>query len=171
MATRKKANRKAAKAKSKTAAKKSAVKKSAAKKSSKKVVRLAAKKPAAKSNGNGLPRPSAKPFGQAGRALEGIKILDFTHVQSGPTCTPAARLYGRRRDQGGTSRRRRHHAHAIARREGAGQPLLHHAQRIEALDHDRTPSIPRARKSSNAWSRNATCWSRTLRPAHSTAWG
>ncbi len=87
MATRKKANRKAAKAKSKTAAKKSAVKKSAAKKSSKKVVRLAAKKPAAKSNGNGLPRPSAKPFGQAGRALEGIKILDFTHVQSGPTCT------------------------------------------------------------------------------------
>jgi formyl-CoA transferase len=87
MATRKKANRKAAKAKSKTAAKKSAVKKSAAKKSSKKVVRLAAKKPAAKSNGHGLPRPSAKPFGQAGRALEGVKILDFTHVQSGPTCT------------------------------------------------------------------------------------
>jgi formyl-CoA transferase len=87
MATRKKANRKAAKSKSKTAAKKPAVKKSAAKKSSKKVVRLTAKKPAAKTNGNGLPRPSAKPFGQAGRALEGVKILDFTHVQSGPTCT------------------------------------------------------------------------------------
>ncbi|HXW48396.1 MAG TPA: CoA transferase, partial [Xanthobacteraceae bacterium] len=26
-------------------------------------------------------------FGQAGRALEGVRILDFTHVQSGPTCT------------------------------------------------------------------------------------
>src|SRR5437660_3066930 len=49
---------------------------------SKKVVKLVAKK-----NGNGLPKPSAKPFGQAGKALEGVRILDFTHVQSGPTCT------------------------------------------------------------------------------------
>ena len=36
---------------------------------------------------NGLPKPSTKPFGQAGKALDGVKILDFTHVQSGPTCT------------------------------------------------------------------------------------
>src|SRR5499433_3403191 len=36
---------------------------------------------------NGLPPPSAKPWGQAGKALDGVKILDFTHVQSGPTCT------------------------------------------------------------------------------------
>jgi formyl-CoA transferase len=78
MATRKKA----AKAKSKAA-----VKKSAAKKSAKKIVKLAAKKPAAKVASNGLPRPSAKPWGHAGRALDGVKILDFTHVQSGPTCT------------------------------------------------------------------------------------
>ena len=28
-----------------------------------------------------------KPWGQAGRALDGVRILDFTHVQSGPTCT------------------------------------------------------------------------------------
>src|SRR5579871_2134954 len=73
------ASKKKAKAKSKAAAKKSA----------KKVVKLkAAKKPAAKAaNGNGLPRPSTKPWGQAGRALQGVKVLDFTHVQSGPTCT------------------------------------------------------------------------------------
>ncbi len=83
MATRKKT----AKAKSKAAAKKAVVKKSAAKKSSKRVVKLAAKKPAVKAAGNGLPRPSARPWGQAGRALDGVKILDFTHVQSGPTCT------------------------------------------------------------------------------------
>ena len=38
-------------------------------------------------NGNGLPEPSTAPWGQAGRALEGVRILDFTHVQSGPTCT------------------------------------------------------------------------------------
>src|SRR5580700_10185940 len=67
--------------------------KAAAKKSARKVVKLKPKKAAAKAqgskahSGNGLPRPSAKPWGQAGRALEGVKILDFTHVQSGPTCT------------------------------------------------------------------------------------
>ena len=60
---------------------KKAVKKAAAK--SKKVVKLAAKK----ATGNGLPKPSTKPFGQAGKALDGVRILDFTHVQSGPTCT------------------------------------------------------------------------------------
>ena len=74
MATRKKA----AKAKSKAAAKKS----------TKKVVKLKAKKPAAKSpSRNASPRPSAKPWGEAGRALDGVRVLDFTHVQSGPTCT------------------------------------------------------------------------------------
>jgi formyl-CoA transferase len=48
----------------------------------KKVVKLKSKK-----SGNGLPRPSTRPWGQAGKALEGVRILDFTHVQSGPTCT------------------------------------------------------------------------------------
>src|SRR5262245_38347750 len=70
------------------AAAKSAAKAAKKAKPAKKVVRLAAvKKPAAKQNGNGLPRPSTKPFGEAGKALEGVRILDFTHVQSGPTCT------------------------------------------------------------------------------------
>src|SRR5579871_6230925 len=50
------------------------------------------KKTAAKKNGkaNGmhaLPKPSTEPWGQAGKALDGVRILDFTHVQSGPTCT------------------------------------------------------------------------------------
>src|SRR5262245_16814351 len=58
--------------------------KSAVKKAIKKVVKLVAKKNGAS---NGLPKPSSKPWGQAGKALEGVKILDFTHVQSGPTCT------------------------------------------------------------------------------------
>jgi formyl-CoA transferase len=74
MATRKKAG----KAKSKASAKKL----------TRKAVKLGAKKPAAKlPSRNVAPRPSAKPWGEAGRALDGVRILDFTHVQSGPTCT------------------------------------------------------------------------------------
>jgi len=60
----------------------------ALRKSARKVMKLAsARKSAKKSNGNGLPKPSGKPYGRAGLALQGVRILDFTHVQSGPTCT------------------------------------------------------------------------------------
>jgi formyl-CoA transferase len=80
MATRKQAKKQVkAKGRAQRAAKKPAARK-AAKKS-------AVKKSAAKKNGNGLPRPTGRPFGQAGKALDGVRVLDFTHVQSGPTCT------------------------------------------------------------------------------------
>jgi formyl-CoA transferase len=65
-----------------------------------KVVKLAgrkakAAKPARKANANGhMPRPSSKPYGQAGKALDGVRILDFTHVQSGPTCTQLLAWFG-----------------------------------------------------------------------------
>src|SRR6476659_1461523 len=74
------AKRKKAKAKTKAKRKSKAT--------AKKVVKLKARKPAAKkAAANGLPKISSKPYGQAGKALDGVKILDFTHVQSGPTCT------------------------------------------------------------------------------------
>jgi len=61
--------------------------KAAAKKAARKVLKLTAKRSNGAKKVNSLPRPSTKPWGQAGRALEGVRILDFTHVQSGPTCT------------------------------------------------------------------------------------
>src|SRR5438874_11902380 len=62
--------------------------KSKAKAASKKVAKLKAKKSASKKVvANGVPKPSTKPYGQAGKALEGVRILDFSHVQAGPTCT------------------------------------------------------------------------------------
>jgi formyl-CoA transferase len=79
--TAKKAAKISAKAKS-SAATKSAAKNPTAKKAA------PAKVVAKKSSGAGtLPQPSTKPYGEAGKALDGVKILDFTHVQSGPTCT------------------------------------------------------------------------------------
>ena len=68
----------ASKAKAKT------VKKAAARKAP---ARKTTARKAAKASGNGLPRPTAKAWGQAGRALDGLKVLDFSHVQAGPTCT------------------------------------------------------------------------------------
>jgi formyl-CoA transferase len=93
----KKAAKPAKKAKAKTTTRKVAAKKSAAKKPApKKHAKQSGLSKAVASvratvakivGGNGVPKPSNKPWGQAGKALDGIKILDFTHVQSGPTCT------------------------------------------------------------------------------------
>src|SRR5215207_9071991 len=82
------AKKKAKKAMAKTKAKSKAKSKAA----SKKVVKLKSKKPAATTGkvqgaAGGLPKPSTKPFGQAGKALEGVRLLDMSHVQAGPTCT------------------------------------------------------------------------------------
>jgi formyl-CoA transferase len=37
---------------------------------------------------------STKPYGKDGKALDGVRILDFTHVQSGPTCTQLLAWFG-----------------------------------------------------------------------------
>ena len=44
--------------------------------------------------GSDAPQMSDAPWGQAGKALDGVKILDFTHVQSGPTCTQLLAWFG-----------------------------------------------------------------------------
>src|SRR5712675_2431057 len=52
-----------------------------------------AKKPALKLVAK-APKVSSKPWGKDGKALDGVKILDFTHVQSGPTCTQLLAWFG-----------------------------------------------------------------------------
>src|ERR1043166_6502733 len=60
---------------------------------------VAAKRPAVRTaapakKANGLPKISTKPWGKDGKALDGVRILDFTHVQSGPTCTQLLAWFG-----------------------------------------------------------------------------
>ena len=66
----------------------------APKKAAKAVKRPVLKVVARKPNGDGLPKVSSKPWGKDGKALDGVKILDFTHVQSGPTCTQLLAWFG-----------------------------------------------------------------------------
>src|SRR5579883_2080781 len=79
------AKKKVAKAKAKA---------SKGKKAKARAAKPALKVVARKANGNGLPKVSTKPWGKDGKALDGVKILDFTHVQSGPTCTQLLAWFG-----------------------------------------------------------------------------
>src|SRR5712691_6100408 len=76
--------------KTKAAVKKVSVKRKAA---TKPVHKIAAKS-AAKASGDLLLPRSTQAWGQAGKSLDGVRILDFTHVQSGPTCTQLLAWFG-----------------------------------------------------------------------------
>src|SRR5471032_890648 len=75
--------------------------KAKAKKVAKKVMKTkakAVKRPALKVVAKKAAPPkmkmSKKGWGMDGKALDGVKVLDFTHVQSGPTCTQLLAWFG-----------------------------------------------------------------------------
>ncbi|MCE3271877.1 MAG: frc [Ramlibacter sp.] len=67
-----------------------------------------------------------------GKALDGVKILDFTHVQSGPTCTQLLAWFG---------------ADVIkVEKAGEGDATRGQLRDIASAPSPWTPRTPRARK-------------------------
>ena len=90
------------------------------------------------------------------KALEGVKILDMTHVQSGPTCTQLLAWLGAdvikvERPGAGDATRGQ-----LRDKPGVDFALLHHAEPQQARHHARHQDQDRARRSSPSSSRNAT---------------
>ena len=83
------------------------------------------------------------------KALSGVRILDFTHVQSGPTCTQLLAWFGAdviKVEKAGSGDVTREQLRDIP---GRRQPLFHHAEPQQAIGDARTKSGP-ARKCSRS---------------------
>ena len=109
--------------------------KAAGKRSARKVVKLAPRKTAA--SADGLPRPSTKPWGRAGKALEGVRILDLSHVQAGPTCTQLLAWFGAdviKVERPGTGDITRGQLRDVPNADSLYFTMLNHNKRSIALD-------------------------------------
>ena len=104
------------------------------------------------------------------KALEGVKILDFTHVQSGPTCTQLLAWFGAdciKVERPGVGDATAGKLRDVPDADSLYFTMLNHNKRSITL----TPRTSPARKCWNVWSRSVTCWLRILHPARWTAWG
>jgi formyl-CoA transferase len=103
------------------------------------------------------------------KALDGVRILDFTHVQSGPTCTQLLAWLGAdviKVERAGAGDVTRHQLRDIPNVDSLYFTMLNHNKRSITLDTKSAPGKQILESSSRA----ATCWWKTSHPAHSTAW-
>ena len=96
------------------------------------------------------------------KALDGLKILDFTHVQSGPTCTQLLAWMG---------------ADVIkVERPGVGDATRKQLVDVEGADSLYFTMLNHNKRSLTLNSKNETgkkvmCWWKTSHRAHSIEWG
>ena len=105
-----------------------------------------------------------------GKALDGVRILDFTHVQSGPTCTQLLAWLGAdviKVERAGEGDITRGQLRDIPGVDSLYFTMLNHNKRSITIDAKHPQGQGSAR---GAGARSATCWSRISRPARSTAW-
>jgi len=104
-----------------------------------------------------------------GKALDGVRILDFTHVQSGPTCTQLLAWMGAdviKVERAGEGDITRGQLRDIPGVDSLYFTMLNHNKRSVTID----AKHPKGKELIEALVANATCWSRISRPARSTAW-
>ena len=106
-----------------------------------------------------------------GKALDGVRILDFTHVQSGPTCTQLLAWLGAdviKVERAGEGDVTRGQLRDIPGVDSLYFTMLNGEQ---ALDHGRRQASEREGDPRSAWSRNAMCWWRISLRARSNRMG
>ena len=105
-----------------------------------------------------------------GKALDGVRILDFTHVQSGPTCTQLLAWMGAdviKVERAGEGDITRGQLRDIPGVDSLYFTMLNHNKRSITVD----AKHPQGKEVLEALVRNATCWWRILRRARSIGWG
>ena len=150
--------------------------KTAAKKSARKVVKLAAAKAKTKPAASRVAsQRAAAGLEQALRAgwqgAHGVRILDFTHVQSGPTCTQLLAWLGAdviKVERPGVGDITRGQLVDVKGADSLYFTMLNHNKRSITIDSKHPQG---KRVLDRADQESATCWWRISRPARSTAWG
>ena len=104
------------------------------------------------------------------KALDGVRILDFTHVQSGPTCTQLLAWFGAdviKLEKAGEGDATRGQLRDIPDVDSLYFTMLNHNKRSITVN-TKDPKGKEVRRPADQ--DRATCWSRTSPPARSTAW-
>ena len=105
-----------------------------------------------------------------GKALDGVRILDFTHVQSGPTCTQLLAWFGAdviKVERAGAGDVTREQLRDIPDADSLYFTMLNHNKRSITLD---TKNAAGQADSRDAGQDAAMCWWKTSRRARSIAW-